>query len=62
MVVELDTGLTATQANSFRKWFDKNIGTEYEYEVGDDNLKHFVLFDLEYEEFIQVQKWETDNT
>ena len=56
--VELDTGLTGSQAFHFKKWFDKNIGTDYESEKGIDGLNHFTLFDLEDDELTKVREWE----
>ena len=58
MVVELNTGLTGKQAGVFKRWFDKNIGTEYDYEEDWNGLRHFVLFDLEDEELEMVRDWE----
>ena len=63
--VELDTCLTAKERDLFIKWFDKEIGTEYEindvYVDNEPKCYNVVCFDIMPYEYAKLVVWEATN-
>ena len=51
--------LTYTEFQAFKKWLDKEIGTEYDTNQEDVNEYYLVIFDLTHGEVDIIRDYET---
>ena len=60
---ETEDDYTLIEINQFKKWFDKEIGTDYELNEsasGKQDEYHLVFFDLEGSEIAQIRAKEKE--
>jgi len=52
---------TLYEKNKIVRWFDKEIGTEYEVNIDSDNTGSIVFFDMNYIDFKKLMKFIKEN-
>jgi hypothetical protein len=59
--VEIDTGFTKAELRGFEKWYDREIGTDYEVNECDfEELFYVTCYDVTEWELQKIQAFEDD--